>query len=79
MQPALNMDGISRWQAVGLWILRLHSDRFSLSEPKVRQAARMIARSRVMMVGHPMFQGEQVRLMTLCPDCRQRAMAGVPA
>lgn len=39
----------------------------------------MIERSRAMMAGHPMFQGEQARLMTLCPDCRQRAMAGVPA
>jgi ferredoxin len=37
----------------------------------------MIERSRAMMAGHPMFQGEQARLMTLCPDCRQRAMAGV--
>lgn len=27
---------------------------------------------------HPMFQGAQVRLMIMCPDCRQRAMAGVP-
>lgn len=39
----------------------------------------MIERSRAMMAGHPMFQGERARLMTLCPDCRQRAMAGVPA
>jgi ferredoxin len=39
----------------------------------------MIDRSRAMMAGHPMFQGEQARLMTLCPDCRQKAMAGVPA
>jgi len=39
----------------------------------------MIERSRTMMAGHPMFQGEQARLMTLCPDCRQKAMAGVPA
>jgi ferredoxin len=38
----------------------------------------MIKRSQAMMAGHPMFQGEQARLMTLCPDCRQRAMAGVP-
>jgi ferredoxin len=38
----------------------------------------MIDRSRAMMAGHPMFQGEQARLMTLCPDCRQKAMAGVP-
>jgi ferredoxin len=37
----------------------------------------MIERSRAMMVGHPMFQGAQARLMMLCPDCRQRAMAGV--
>lgn len=39
----------------------------------------MIERSRAMMANHPMFQGEQARLMTLCPDCRQKAMAGVPA
>jgi ferredoxin len=38
----------------------------------------MIERSRAIMTGHPMFQGEQARLMELCPDCRQRAMAGVP-
>jgi hypothetical protein len=38
----------------------------------------MIERSRAMMAGHPMFQGEQAKLMTLCPDCRQRAMAGCP-
>lgn len=37
----------------------------------------MIERSRAIMAGHPMFQGDQARLMTLCPDCRQRAMAGV--
>jgi ferredoxin len=37
----------------------------------------MIERSRAMMANHPMFQGEQARLMTLCPDCRQKAMAGV--
>jgi ferredoxin len=37
----------------------------------------MIERSRVIMAGHPMFQGTQARLMTMCPDCRQRAMAGV--
>jgi len=28
--------------------------------------------------GQPMFQGAQARLMSMCPDCRQRAMAGVP-
>jgi ferredoxin len=39
----------------------------------------MIERGRAIMTGHPMFQGEQARLMELCPDCRQRAMAGVPA
>lgn len=39
----------------------------------------MIERSRTMMANHPMFQGEQARLMMLCPDCRQKAMAGVPA
>jgi len=39
----------------------------------------MIERSRTMMANHPMFQGEQARLMSLCPDCRQKAMAGVPA
>jgi len=38
----------------------------------------MIERSRAMMASHPMFQGEQAKLMTLCPDCRQRAMAGCP-
>jgi ferredoxin len=38
----------------------------------------MIERGRAIMSGHPMFQGEQARLMELCPDCRQRAMAGVP-
>jgi Fe-S-cluster-containing hydrogenase component 2 len=37
----------------------------------------MIERSRAMMSDHPMFQGEQRRLMALCPDCRQKAMAGV--
>lgn len=37
-----------------------------------------VERSRVLMAGHPMFQGEQARLMKLCPDCRQRAMAGLP-
>ncbi len=26
-----------------------------------------------------MFQGEQARLMELCPDCRQKAMAGASA
>jgi len=25
-----------------------------------------------------MFQDEQARLMSLCPDCRQKAMAGIP-
>lgn len=39
----------------------------------------MIERSRAMMAGHPMFRGEQARLMSLCPDCRQKAMAGLPA
>jgi ferredoxin len=39
----------------------------------------MIKRSQAMMAGHPMFQGEQARLMTMCPDCRQKSMAGVPA
>lgn len=37
----------------------------------------MVARSRALMADHPMFQGENARLMELCPDCRQRAMAGV--
>lgn len=36
----------------------------------------MFERGRAMMAGHPMFQGEQARLMSLCPDCRRRAMAG---
>jgi len=38
----------------------------------------MIERSRAIMTGHPMFLGDQARLMTLCPDCRQKTMAGVP-
>lgn len=37
----------------------------------------MVERSRAMMAGHPMFQGANARLMEMCPDCRQRAMAGV--
>jgi ferredoxin len=37
----------------------------------------MLERSRSLMADHPMFQGENARLMTLCPDCRQRAMVGV--
>ncbi len=37
----------------------------------------MLARTQSMMAGHPMFQGEQARLMALCPDCRQKAMAGI--
>ncbi len=36
----------------------------------------MQARAQAMMAGHPLFQGEQARLMGLCPDCRQKAMAG---
>ncbi len=36
----------------------------------------LFERSRKLMADHPMFQGEQARLMSLCPDCRQRAMAG---
>jgi ferredoxin len=36
----------------------------------------MIERARALMADHPMFQGEQAHLMTLCPDCRQRHMAG---
>ena len=39
----------------------------------------LIERSRALVADHPMFQGEQARLMSLCPDCRQKAMAGVPA
>jgi len=38
----------------------------------------MLARTQAMMAGHPMFQDEQARLMSLCPDCRQKAMAGIP-
>lgn len=38
----------------------------------------MVARSRAMMADHPMFQGDNARLMELCNDCRQRAMVGVP-
>lgn len=37
----------------------------------------MIERSRALMADHPMFQGTNARLMALCSDCRQRAMAGV--
>lgn len=37
----------------------------------------MIDKSRALMADHPMFQGENARLMELCNDCRQRAMAGV--
>jgi ferredoxin len=37
----------------------------------------MIERSRSLMTDHPMFQGRNARLMELCSDCRQRAMAGV--
>lgn len=36
----------------------------------------MLARGQALMADHPMFQGDNARLMTLCPDCRQRAMAG---
>lgn len=35
----------------------------------------MVERSRVMMAGHPMFEGDRARLMDLCPVCRQRAIA----
>jgi ferredoxin len=38
----------------------------------------LVARSRALMADHPMFQGEQARLMDLCPNCRQQAMAGRP-
>ena len=38
----------------------------------------MVARSRALMADHPMFQGENARLMELCNDCRQRAMVGAP-
>ena len=38
----------------------------------------MMQRSRVLMADHPMSQGEQARLMDLCPACRQKAMAGIP-
>ena len=38
----------------------------------------LIEKSRLLMAGHPMFQGEQAKLMSLCPDCRQKAMAGMP-
>jgi len=37
----------------------------------------MVERSRVLMADHAVFQGENARLMELCNDCRQRAMAGV--
>lgn len=36
----------------------------------------MVERSRTLMADHPMFRGENARLMELCPDCRQKAMAG---
>lgn len=36
----------------------------------------LVERSRTLMAGHPMFQGEQARLMELCPDCRQQTLAG---
>jgi ferredoxin len=39
----------------------------------------LIERSRALMADHPMFQGAQAHLMTLCPDCRQRAMSGATA
>ena len=35
----------------------------------------MVERSRIMMAGHPMFEGDKARLMDLCPGCRQRAVA----
>lgn len=38
----------------------------------------LVERSRTLMADHPMFQGEQARLMDLCPTCRQQAMAGRP-
>ena len=37
----------------------------------------MMQRSRALMADHPMFQGEQARLMDLCPACRQKVMAGI--
>ncbi len=39
----------------------------------------LVERSRALMADHPMFQGDQARLMACCPDCRQRAMAGASA
>jgi hypothetical protein len=36
----------------------------------------MVVRSRTLMAEHPMFQGDNARLMELCPDCRQQAMTG---
>ncbi|MFN3595366.1 MAG: 4Fe-4S binding protein [Thiobacillaceae bacterium] len=38
----------------------------------------LVARSQALMTDHPMFQGASARLLTLCNDCRQRAIAGVP-
>ena len=35
----------------------------------------MVERSRVMMAGHPMFEGDKASLMDLCPACRQKAVA----
>lgn len=37
-----------------------------------------VARSQALMSAHPMFQGEKARLMTLCAECRQKAVAGIP-
>lgn len=52
---------------------------FACAECGVPFASRaMIQRTRTMMLDHPMFQGERSRLMNLCPDCRQKALAGVP-
>lgn len=38
----------------------------------------LVARGQALMADHPMFQGENARLMTLCAECRQKAVAGVP-
>lgn len=49
----------------------------SCNKPFTTQA--MIERSRALMADHPMFQGDQARLMEVCKDCRQGAISGSPA
>jgi ferredoxin len=55
------------------------SDLFPCAECSAPYAPRaLVERGRALMADHPMFQGENARLMALCPDCRQRAMATTP-